>query len=108
MILKKRIIFLVLFLGTTFLVSSIYSNYSKERQFKRKIYFEVSKVIESKSFRCYYYNKEGQELSIHHTFYSPSQIKVGDIITKDSDSNELIIYRNDSIKRKTKFKIIVY
>lgn len=103
---KSQVLYILIFLSIVFIIGSLLYNYYKNLDYKNEIYFVVDKVEESPSLRCYYYDKNGRELSLSsHTFYAPTDIVKGDVIIKKANSKKLIIYRNDSIRGKISFTI---
>lgn len=95
---KHSIVYLISFLGIVLLVTFILSNYYKKKETSQEIYFIVEKVVESPARRCFYYNKEGDELLLNSfTFYAPSEIQKGDIITKKANSSQIVIYRKNNL-----------
>lgn len=102
---KRSLVYLISFLVILLLVTFILTNHYKKKEFAQEIYFIVEKVEVSPALRCFYYNEEGDKLLLNsYTFYAPSEIEKGDIITKKTNSNQIVIYRKnrlgvDEIKR---------
>lgn len=95
---KRSIVHLIGFLVIVLLVTFVLTNHYKKKEFSQEIYFIVERVEESPALRCSYYNKEGNKLLLNsYTFYAPSEIEKGDIITKKANSNQIVIYRKNSL-----------
>lgn len=99
---KKRIIFfLIAFLCIALLITYFLNIKNRNVELNRDIYFVVDKVEITPALRCRFYDEKGNKLVLNsYTFYAPTEIKKGDIITKKINSNELIIYRVNSCGEK--------
>ncbi len=69
--------------------------------------FIIDKIDTNLAFRCTFYDKSGEKLPLRgYTFYLHCKIKPGDIIEKKSKSDQITIYRKDSIGQKKKYLIL--
>lgn len=104
---KNNVFYLLAFFCVVLLVTFILNNYYSKKEFSEEIHFVVDKIEETPSLRCYYYDRNGEKLILNsYTFYAPSEIQRGDIITKKANSNQLIIYRYGSSGHKEVYQTI--
>jgi|SRR5690606_6583525 len=107
MLIRKKVnfLYLVAILVTVILISIFVSNQRKKEDFSKDFIFIVDSVRETPSLRCYYYDKNKNELLRVHTFYSPSVIMKGDIIQKKANSKFITVKRKDSLKGEFIFNL---
>ncbi|MHC5310899.1 hypothetical protein ACYSNM_12715 [Myroides sp. LJL116] len=104
---KNEWIYLAFFFGIVILLTLVLNSYYGKKEFTQEIHFVVDKIEQTPSLRCYYYDENGDRLILNsYTFYAPSEIQKGDIITKQANSNELVIYRFGNSGEKQVFQII--
>ena len=74
---------------------------STEEQ-KEEIYFVVDQVEVAPDSTYSFYDVEGTKFT-SYTFPSPAAITKGDIIAKEANSNEIVVYRFDQNGKKEIF-----
>lgn len=106
-IIKNNIFYLIIFFCIVLVATFVLNSYYGKKEFSKEIYFVVDKIEETPALRCYYYDKNGSKLILNsYTFYAPSEIQRGDIITKKANSNQLIIYRYNGSGQKEVYQTI--
>lgn len=98
---NKQMIFLIIFVVTIIVSTIILSMNQINKEQKMRINFEVSKIETTPALRSVFYNKIGEKLDLQRfVFYNFHDVKVGDIIVKEENSDTLKVYRLDSIGNK--------
>lgn|SRR5690554_1271158 len=95
---KKQMVFLIGFVMIIVVLTIIFSRNQINDEKQMEINFEVNKVETTPALRSVFYNKEGDKLDLQRfVFYDFHDIKKGDIIVKDKNSEILRVYEIDSI-----------
>ncbi|NLN26526.1 MAG: hypothetical protein GX163_12945 [Bacteroidetes bacterium] len=97
----KNKIFVGIIIILFFIGAFIIHNVNRKGDFGSSIFFKVDSISISPALRATLYNKEKEKLKLRsYVFYDYHNIKKGDIIKKNSNSEFLEILRLDSVGNK--------
>lgn len=95
---NKGFLFLFGFVVVVLAISFTISHHYKKIDFSKEVYFEVSEVRTSSALRSTLYDYQGNTFALtSYTFFERHNIKEGDIIRKEANSEVLRVYRKDSL-----------
>ena len=99
---RKSMFFLVIFAAVVIVLTVVLSLRQVKYEKKLAINFEVYRVETTPALRSVLYDRKGNKLRLQRfVFFERHEIKPGDIIKKEKDSEVLKVYRIDSLGNRS-------
>jgi|SRR5690606_39749010 hypothetical protein len=99
---RRSIVFLAILVTIVITLTIILSKWRIEHERNLAINFEVAKVEITPAFRATLYDKNANKLSLQRfVLYDYHDVKPGDLIVKEKNSEVLKVYRIDSLGKKS-------